>query len=281
VVLDFAGFRAAMEMESAFTGGLAGLDAPHGLAWLFGFALRYGAGLPVTAAALMGLAWMVNEARRDPGARHRIVILIAFAVAILTPFVLSRLVYVRYALPVLPVVAVLAAAAVDAVARALSPRRAAAVAWGAVIVLSLDPLARAVRTNRLLSGPDTRSLAREWIAAHVPAGAVIGAHTYYAYPKPELPPGYSWVDWADARSESVSWALVEEHPLSFFSPPPPPAAQARLDAAGAPAAVFDPFVPGGEGRAVFDPGDAFYVPLAGQEAVVLSGPRLEIYRMGR
>jgi hypothetical protein len=73
--------------------------------------------------------------------------------------------------------------------------------------------------------------------------------------------------------------LVTEHPIAFFSPPPPPAAQERLRTCGEAAAVFDPFVEGARvGDAVFDPADAFYVPLTGQLAVARPGPRVTLYR---
>jgi hypothetical protein len=71
---------------------------------------------------------------------------------------------------------------------------------------------------------------------------------------------------------------VDEHPpIPFFSPPPPPEAQERLLSQADVAAVFDPFL--AEDTAVFDPADAFYVPLAGHGAVRAPGPRIRIYKL--
>ena len=53
----------------------------------------------------------------------------------------------------------------------------------------------------------------------------------------------------------------------------------RLASAGEVVADFNPFVPGREAEAVFEPVDAFYVPVAGQAAVRAAGPRIRIYRL--
>ncbi len=278
VILDYQGFRDAMQMESSFTGGLQGLDAPHGLRWLFGFALRYGYGLPLTIVAIAGGVWAIRDQVR--GRRGPILVLLAFAVAVIAPFLMSRLVYVRYALPLLPVLCLLAALALVRIAARLSAQRSVALALCLGLVVSAEPAVRAIRTNVLFTRPDTRNLARDWIAANVPAGVGIATDSYYWYPKPPLPPGYRWVDWDDPEWRHTGWALVEDHPLSFFSPPPPPEAQQALATRGVRVADFDPFVPGApRDQAVFDPGDAFYVPLAGHGVVRQPGPRLEIYKI--
>lgn len=279
VLLDWKSFRAAMAMESTFTGGLAGLDAPYGLSWLFGFALRYGAGIPFTVVAMLGLALAVRDLLRRGTARAAAVILLSFAVAEMTPFVLSRLVYVRYALVLLPILSVLAARAILAAAEKTLPQHAVAVAAGLALLVSVEPGLRAIRTEQLFRQPDTRNLAREFIAAHVPPGSRIAANAYYQYAKPELPNGCRYVDFGDADWTRDTWALVDEHPIAFFSPPPPPAAAARLASAGTLVADFDPFVSGRRAEAVYDPADAFYVPLAGQGAVRAPGPRIRLYRL--
>jgi hypothetical protein len=279
VFLDFTSFRAAMAMESGFLGGLPGLDAPHGLPWLVGFAMRYGLGLPVALVALVGLGWAVRDAVRGGRFRPAALLLLAFTISVATPFVLTRITYVRYALPIFPVLAVLAARVVMAVGERATPKHAWPAACGLAALLSLEPAQRALRTDRLLAQPDTRSLARDFVVGHLPPGARIGANTYYAYPKPQLPPDYRLVDFAGPDGPDAEWVLLEEHPISFFSPPAPPAAAARLASFGEVVADFDPFVPGRREEGVYDPADAFYVPLAGQDTVTRPGPRIRIYHL--
>jgi hypothetical protein len=279
VILDFKSFREAMAMESGFLGGLSGLDAPHGLHWLIGVSLRYGVGLPVTLVGLVGLGWALVDIARGGRLRPTALVLVAFTIALATPFVLTRITYVRYALPLFPVVAVLAARVTMAVAERAQPRHAWAAACGMALLLVVEPGIRAFKTDRLLAQPDTRNLARDFIVSRVPAGARIGANTYYAYPKPQLPPEYRLVDFAGPDWADAEWALVEDHPVSFFSPPAPPEAAARLAAFGEVVADIDPFVPGRRDEGVYDPADAFYLPLAGQDTVTRPGPRIRIYHL--
>ena len=279
VFLDWKSFRGALEREASFGGGVAGLDAPYGFSWLFGFALRYAAGIPVLAVGLIGAGWIVRDLFGGGPARPGAAILVSFVVAYTTPFLTYHLVYIRYVLPLLPILVVCAARAIEAAAQRMSPTRAVSIAVAIAALLSVEPALRAWRTDRLLQGPDTRNQAREWIATHVPSGASIAASTSYWYAKPELPPGYRYVDFAHPRAAAAEWALVDEHPVRYFSPPPPPAAAQRLASTGELVADFNPFVPGREAEAVFDPADAFYVPLAGQAAVRAAGPSIRIYRL--
>jgi hypothetical protein len=175
--------------------------------------------------------------------------------------------------------AVLAARVTMSVAEQVVPKRAWAAACGLALLLGVEPGLRALQADLLLAQPDTRNLAREFIVTHVPAGARIGANTYYQYPKPQLPPEYRLVDFAGPDWAEAEWALVEDHPVSFFSPPVPPDAAQRIASHGELAADFDPFVPGRRDDGVYDPADAFYVPLAGLDTVTRPGPRLRIYRL--
>jgi hypothetical protein len=59
--------------------------------------------------------------------------------------------------------------------------------------------------------------------------------------------------------------------------PERPDAHALLKRLGRVAAAFDPFDPGA--RPIYDPHDAFFVPVAGFEGVHAPGPRITIYEL--
>ena len=147
--------------------------------------LPEGMGLPLFVLALGGLALLLN--RRAPSD----VILLAF---VLPYFVFigslsSR--FERYALPLLPFLALLAALAlVEVAGRARGSGWRLAARWRpglglamAACLLVAPELARVTYFHVLLSRPDTRALAGEWIEREIPAGSRIALEPY----SPALP----------------------------------------------------------------------------------------------
>ncbi len=281
VLLDWKGFTDALRMEASFSGGLPGLETSHGLAWLFGFAFRYGAGLWMIALALVGAAGTLLTAVLRRNLRDPALLLLAFAVAYLTPFTLTGLPYLRYVTPVMPLAAVLAAHAMVGLVTLLPRWRLATLAI-LLCATCFDPAARLLSTLRLFGETDTRNLAREWIARNAPPGARIAADTYFFYPKPELAPGYGYVDFKQIApygpEAQPELALVDEHSIAFFSRLSDEGRQ-LIESRGQLAAEFDPFTPGARVTPVFEPVDAFYVPVAGHAGVRRPGPRLKLYRL--
>jgi hypothetical protein len=88
----------------------------------------------------------------------------------------TRHYFARYALPLLPFGAVFAAEALMVGSAWVRRRR---VRWGRCLAMALaiasiaQPLAWSIRHDVLLTRQDTRTLAKEWIEAHIPPGAKI------------------------------------------------------------------------------------------------------------
>jgi hypothetical protein len=143
-----------------------------------------GMGVPLSFLALAGLLMAAFR----PGRRE--VILLAFPV----PYFLvigswsSR--FERYTLPLLPFLALLAALALVALAGRLGERwgrssgEAAATRWlgpglaAAAVLLVAPEVVRGLHWHRLLTRPDTRVVAGEWIEREIPADARIAMEPY-------------------------------------------------------------------------------------------------------
>jgi hypothetical protein len=149
----------------------------------------------------------------------------------------------------------------------------------AAVVLVADPLYRVVRLDRLLSREDTRVTARRWLDVHVPPPGPILARDSKAlrWGRPALEDRYEVVAYGNrlAKRGAAPWALLAESPTGYI--PWAPDIDALLRELGTVAAVFDPYGPGA--RPVYDPHDAFFVPVAGFEGVLVPGPRITIYRL--
>ena len=87
----------------------------------------------------------------------------------------TRHYFARYALPLVPFAAVFAAEPILAVAQWKTQRRR--LAWGLTVLLAgvalAQPLAWSVQHDVVLMAEDTRTLAKNWIEANLPAGAKI------------------------------------------------------------------------------------------------------------
>ncbi len=78
------------------------------------------------------------------------------------------------------------------------------------------------------------------------------------------------------RQEEIEWVITHEHPLAYSQVDP--AFKEELEREAVLVRRFNPF----SGRAespVYDPVDAYYVPLAGYAGVERPGPSIQIYRL--
>jgi hypothetical protein len=146
------------------------------------------------------------------------------------------------------------------------------------LLLALEPTYKDVRFGMLLRREDTRNDARRWLLAHHPETGRVMAPDSKAlkWGRPELEDRYEFVSMNNrrVRIHAAPYVLLAESPTGYnpFSP--------EIDAfirqeGGVPVAIFDPYSPGA--RPVYDPHDAFFVPVTGFEGVRQPGPRITIY----
>jgi len=94
------------------------------------------------------------------------------------------------------------------------------------------------------------------------------------------PSGFDWV-WTEygverLAREHVGWVVVHEHPLAYSQLDS--SFVIALESAAERLQLFDP-LQNAQGEAVYDPIDAFYLPVAGFEGIERPGPRIAIYRV--
>ncbi len=228
--------------------------------------LGSGCGLGLALLALPALVWGLAR-----GGGPRLV-----AVAVLghwATLLASTMVLARFVLPALPGLVVLAALLVDATVG----RRALALAVAGALLVAA-PLWRSATLVRLLGRTDTRALAAEWIAGHVPPDAPIvvwGAPpgvADFGVPSLDRRPALHRLAPERWAASGARWLVWHHYPLPYSSEPLP-AAAATL----APAATFTSLDP--EAAPVLEPLDAFYLPLAGLRGVERPGPRIEIFSL--
>jgi hypothetical protein len=79
----------------------------------------------------------------------------------------------HYLMPLLPLLAILAARFAVLQFEKLATPRLRLLALGLLLLMTIQPLYRCAAFNARLTRPDTRSLAKEWVEKHIPAGTKI------------------------------------------------------------------------------------------------------------
>ncbi len=243
--------------------------------WYLGRTLPTAFGWPALGAAVAGAAWAI-AARQA-----KLALLVGATALLLLPTFLVVSVGERYLLPAFPAVAVLAAWAAVRASKRSRPRGL----WLANTLLALlaaamllPPLLRSLRLDSLLTLPDTRVLAAEWIEDNLAPGRRIALEWAYT-PQVDgerfvvLPlryeagsPAAQNADYLVVSSYAFNRYFIEPqahpHEIAFFE---------QLDAGPAPIATFSGLPP----ERAYDlvervpPG-----PLDQQEMV---GPEIRIY----
>ena len=280
-------------LQSHLSGGHA---TDEGLGWIrhLTFSLRYGLGLPMLLAALVGFGWLIVSDRRSAW------VVLAFPVLYYLGMGSGRTVFMRHMTPVVPFAALLAAFALDRtttflVAR-LKPRapdrrptdevRAlsrASVSAAAVVALlgvaiAFDSARRSVALDRLLAETDSRAVAAAFIKDHYfPRGASVFQNGSIYGQVPLVPEGIYHVTPLDRLPELV---IIQSSPLKAYSDQPP---EWGLKIAGrykeilrVPVERTTPTGPAGPDP-IFDQQDAFFVPVVGFERYLRPGPAIEIF----
>jgi hypothetical protein len=293
VVLDRGPFLDAMrELAHALRVGDVRMDLGNGWLYHLTFSLRYGMGIPLLVTGLAGAAVLLW---REPSTG---VLLLAFPVAYYVVAGSIRLLFVRYAMPIVPFLCVTAAYLV-CVAASWSASKAGArgvqraVLSGALVaalavVLVWSSVSRVWAFDRIMSATDNRVVVAQWFFDHVPPGqSVLQTGSRYGlvqfwdrrFPYKEWRwDGVRQIFMMDgskrfSKSDRPDWIIVQESPL-------PNTTQAivkeMMETGYVRAAEFPAFSPSDD--LVYDQQDAFYVPLAGLAHVVRPGPNFSVYK---
>src|SRR5262245_19906620 len=137
------------------------------------FSLRYGVGMPLLVAGLIGATWVVWQGPLMAW------LVLSFPLAFYVAMGSSQLVYARWVVPLVPFLCLMAAVGIDRLAVLLgapmarlvgapSSRTVTKILVVGLTVLVIAPSgARAVAFNQLVSRADTRVRAAEWIEGRV------------------------------------------------------------------------------------------------------------------
>lgn len=182
--------------------------------WLFYLrSLLWGWGWPLFLTTMAGAgSWLLRRRRTE-------ILVLSGGLAYFAVIVLPNTYFVRYALPLFPLGAI---AAADLVRRLLDRLGAAQSSWrwagglAFVALLISPPVFASMRHDYLLTQTDTRTLAKEWIEANIPAGAKIAVDWPIHSPPissatdPEPKPG------AFYNLTVVGGKGLGDHPLAYY-----------------------------------------------------------------
>ncbi len=268
-------------------------------------ALWYGIDPVLVLLAVIGVAYAAW--RRQPAD----VIILTFLLVYFLLIGAGRSVFLRYADPMIPPLLLLGGRALAALVDLTAQGRARRLALAAALVLiAVAPLGHDVRYDLLIHETDTRTLAFDWLAQHVPAGgraavpymagpahdqAMIdsGEHSHGAtdpyiasFLDSRLETQYTIRELTrddlqltslnSFRKEGIVYVVIGYETPGTGCQALSPLEQ-TLRAQGPPLASFSPT--NGCPDSVFDPIDTYYVPLAGYEGWVRPGPQIRIYRL--
>ena len=238
-------------------------------------------------------------------------ILLAFLIVYFVLIGAGGSVFFRYADPLIPPLLLLAGRALAALVDLATDRRVRALATIAAITLvAAPPLVHDLRYDTLIQQTDTRTLAFDWLAEHVPAGSLAvvpymagpahdqamvnsGEHSHgatdpyvAAFLDGRLETQYRILELTrddlnltsldTFRQQGIQYIVIGYETPGTGCRPDSPLERALL-AHGPPIAAYSPTI--GCPSSVFDPIDTYYVPLAGYGDWVRPGPQIRIYRL--
>lgn len=234
------------------------------------FSMRYSHGW---AMELLGIAGLLVLGLRSAG---RIAIVV-FALATYVAMGPARIVPMRYASSIAPCLALGAAWLLFAFFG--KARRPWLWIGAAALLLSIEPAYRDLRFGWLLNREDTRIAARRWMDLHAEPGARVLTPDSKAerWARPILEDRYRVSGYTEqlARSGAAQWLVLPETRTGYA--PYRPDIHALMKNLGRVAFLVDPLAPGS--APLYDPHDAFFVPVAGFEGVDAPGPKITIYEL--
>ncbi len=262
----------------------------RGWTYNFTFVLRYGLGLPLLAAALLGAIWLLFE---QP---LKAALVLSFPLIYYAAMGLSELVYARYMVPLVPFLCLTAAILVDraaeVVGKMLDSRRAVAVCTMLLLaIVAVPTAAQSIRFDRLAARTDTRVRGSQWMEARFPAGATMyqtGLFYGHLQPRPRARYTQYSFDEQPGRFELLGQPVglpdvivVLDSPLVVFNHVPE-----QLDAILRTSYVWTTTFNTAPGavrvtETVYDQQDAFYVPFGPLAGLTRPGPDVRIYERRR
>jgi len=261
--------------------GVNNPQASYGWGWLWLRAMPESFGLALQVLLAVAMLWALVRPR--PGTLS----LLVFLAVAFWGEASSHYVFYRYLLIPLPAMALLGGLLVSDLrawlATLLGSRTAAACAAIGLALVLLPDVVRDIQLDHLLAQPDTRTLAREWIAAHVPPGSAIAATDVYTpYGKPQLDWRFHLVPFttvAMLRAAHVQWVVSDSFPpLAYYSRGPTPLQLAQLRTQAV--LMFDArSLKPGATPPLFDANDAFYAPLIHITSMSRPGPEMRIWKL--
>ncbi|MGH7894603.1 MAG: ArnT family glycosyltransferase, partial [Candidatus Binatia bacterium] len=185
----------------------------------------------------------------------------------------------RYFTPLVPLLALLVAHTVAGATARLRPRPRMVARLALTVLLVAEPLYGSIAYDRIASETDTRVLATQWMAEHLPRGARVARFGSFIFPlaDPDLPPGVELADreWGDTDLDAhgVTHVVTHQHTLPFSQIVPQQwrviAPRLRL------LAEFSPYRNRAGGG--FERLDAYYVPLWDFAAITRPGPLVRVW----
>jgi dolichyl-phosphate-mannose-protein mannosyltransferase len=282
-LLDARSFVAGFAFDITHLSGGHGADV--GMGWTYHLlrSLPNGVSLPILAAAIGGV---VQAARRYPRAA---LVTGAFCAALYVAIGGGRTAFFRYVLPLVPPICLFAAVGVTTAAEWLARRMRFSplvIAASISIVIGAPALATSITLDAALARTDTRVLASDWLAAHTrpdevlydggglfARACVVGVQVHRWSAETFDPSSNTF---RDAHGRLPDWLVIPESPLAMYTTVAPGLLRLAADRYALATRVTGTRKT--PDRGVYDPQDAFFLPIAGFDAVVRPGPTLLIYR---
>jgi len=263
---------------------VSGLKTSRGWLYHIIFSFRYGLGWPLEIISLLGVGYAMLQAARGRIPER---LILSFVIPFYLTLTFQKSCFIRYTTLLLPFLCVMSAVLL---VRIIPRNRYRGLfLTAAALVLVLEPSIRIIQLDRLLSRPDTRLKAGEWMRDHIsaesgvifPQAMIFGRpYGYFCYPnRISLPAGSGPATLSlllSSPAPKKKYIVISEHPLAYSRLAP----EMKSLLENASEEVYS-IKGGAEGRqdVVYDPFDAFYLPVAGFGGVDSPGPKIRVFYM--